>query len=67
MEGLKYHSCPRCKQGDVAIDRDYYGWYEYCVQCGYTKDLDSMSKPFRRQTVTPAKPVKRAKVAAGKK
>ena len=67
MGELKYHSCPRCKKGDVAIERDYYGWYEYCVQCGYTRDLDSMSEPYRRQNVAPAKHLKSAEFAVGKK
>ena len=67
MAVLKNHSCPRCKQGDVAMDRDYYGWYEYCVQCGYTRDLDSLGQPFRQKTVAPGRARKRAKVAVGKK
>jgi ssDNA-binding Zn-finger/Zn-ribbon topoisomerase 1 len=36
---LKLKSCPKCKEGDVTFDRDLYGWYEYCIQCGYTRDL----------------------------
>jgi Zn ribbon nucleic-acid-binding protein len=36
---LKLKSCPRCKKGDIALDRDQYGWYEYCIQCGYMDDL----------------------------
>ena len=36
---LKQKSCPRCKNGNVAIDRDHYGRYEYCIQCGYMRDL----------------------------
>jgi len=35
---MKLKSCPRCKKGDVTLDRDYYGWYEYCIQCGYARD-----------------------------
>lgn len=38
---LKLKSCPRCK-GDVRIDRDEYGWYEECLQCGYVCDLESV-------------------------
>ena len=41
---LKLKSCPRCKKGDVALDRDHYGWYECCIQCGYTHDLENMPK-----------------------
>jgi hypothetical protein len=32
-------SCPKCKTGDIGVDRDQYGWYEYCIQCGYVRDL----------------------------
>ena len=38
---LRLKSCPKCKSGDVTLDRDYYGWYEYCIQCGYMHDLRS--------------------------
>ena len=27
--------CPRCRQGDLLEDRDRYGRYLACVQCGY--------------------------------
>jgi hypothetical protein len=36
---LKLKCCPKCKEGDVTVDRDLYGRYEYCIQCGYTRDL----------------------------
>jgi hypothetical protein len=35
----KLKGCPRCKRGNIALDRDHYGWYEYCIQCGYMRDL----------------------------
>ena len=35
---LKLKSCPKCK-GDIMVDRDSYGWYEQCLQCGYLRDL----------------------------
>ena len=38
---LNLKSCPRCK-GDVRVDRDEYGWYEECIQCGYVRDLKSV-------------------------
>lgn len=41
---LKLKSCPKCKKGDVTFDRDQYGWYEYCIQCGYTRDLENILK-----------------------
>jgi len=36
---MRLKSCPRCKTGDVGVDRDHHGWYEYCIQCGYQRDL----------------------------
>jgi hypothetical protein len=42
---LRRKSCPKCKTGNVSIDRDQYGWYEYCIQCGYVRDLISMVEP----------------------
>jgi hypothetical protein len=39
IEVLRLKSCPRCKTGDVGVDRDQHGWYEYCIQCGYVRDL----------------------------
>ena len=30
--------CPKCN-GMLYLDRDYNGWYEQCLQCGYMKDL----------------------------
>jgi hypothetical protein len=43
MGKLRIGSCPRCKKGEVFIDRDHYGWYECCLQCGYTRDLPDIS------------------------
>ncbi len=40
---IKLKSCPKCKTGDVTIDKDHHGWYEYCIQCGYMSDLVSMA------------------------
>jgi len=39
---LKIKGCPRCEKGNIAFDRDQYGWYEYCIQCGYQRDLESV-------------------------
>ena len=32
-------SCPRC-QGDMHANRDFYGSYKECLQCGYMQDAD---------------------------
>ena len=40
---LKLNGCPRCG-GAVLIDRDQYGWYEQCLNCGYEHDLRQVGK-----------------------
>ena len=34
-------SCPRCN-GDVGVERDHWGFYEQCIQCGYLHDLQNI-------------------------
>ncbi|MCX6013180.1 MAG: hypothetical protein NTV30_07190 [Chloroflexi bacterium] len=36
----KFKACPKCK-GDMFIEKDMFGWYEQCLQCGYLHDLDN--------------------------
>ncbi len=43
MLSLTLKNCPRCR-GDVIIDRDHYGWYEQCLQCGYQRDLRDIDR-----------------------
>ena len=43
---LRLKSCPKCK-GVVLIDRDEYGWYEECIQCGYLHDLQNLDEVQR--------------------
>ena len=38
--------CPRCG-GKLITDRDEYGWFQDCLQCGYHGDL-SASEPLPR-------------------
>ncbi|RLC61512.1 MAG: hypothetical protein DRI01_08395 [Chloroflexi bacterium] len=40
-EGFVQKRCPKCG-GNIYLDRDYHGWYEKCLQCGYTCDLGSI-------------------------
>jgi hypothetical protein len=46
---IKFKNCPRCR-GDIRIDKDYYGGYENCIQCGYVKDLEELSE-FQRKSL----------------
>lgn len=34
----KLKGCPRCK-GDLLVERAGDKWDEYCLQCGYRRDL----------------------------
>ncbi|MFL2644567.1 MAG: hypothetical protein ACJ0KI_02710 [Dehalococcoidia bacterium] len=36
---LHMKSCPKCA-GDVSLNKDYYGYYATCLQCGWSKDID---------------------------
>jgi len=36
-------SCPKCG-GSIYIDNDVYGWFEQCLQCGYTCDLAKVTE-----------------------
>ena len=47
MANWKLKSCPRCG-GDLYIDRDYNGWYEQCLQCGYMGELKDITE-FKKQ------------------
>ena len=35
---LHMKCCPKC-EGDVALNKDYYGFYVTCLQCGWSKDI----------------------------
>jgi DNA-directed RNA polymerase subunit M/transcription elongation factor TFIIS len=37
-----FKSCPRCG-GDVHADKDWYGAYVNCLQCGWSKDASNTS------------------------
>ena len=36
---VSFKACPRCRNGDVIREKDIFGWYEMCLQCGFVKDL----------------------------
>ncbi|PKB63385.1 MAG: hypothetical protein BZY67_00350 [SAR202 cluster bacterium Io17-Chloro-G1] len=40
---LKLKACPRCK-GDLHGNRDMYGSYDECLQCGYMHDIEEPNK-----------------------
>ena len=43
--------CPKCG-GNLFFYQDYYGWYEQCLQCGFTCDLKVVAKDRKEATFT---------------
>lgn len=39
---LKLKGCPKCG-GDIQLDKDHYGWFEQCFQCGFLRDLPDIA------------------------
>lgn len=42
--------CPKCG-GNVYLDEDQYGWFEHCLQCGYTCDLQGVLDLAKREAL----------------
>ena len=55
---LVLKGCPRCR-GDVYYERDYYGMYRQCIQCGFMEDFEDS-----REQATAAVAVKPNRKAA---
>ncbi len=36
---LQLKACPRCSKGDMAVDRDQYGWFRQCILCSFIQDV----------------------------
>jgi hypothetical protein len=43
MTKWKPKGCPLCG-GDVFIDKDFDCWYEQCLQCSHSKELESINE-----------------------
>jgi DNA-directed RNA polymerase subunit M/transcription elongation factor TFIIS len=37
---MRVDSCPKCK-GQLLLEKDNYGLYQQCLQCGYIHDLQT--------------------------
>ena len=46
---MKLHACKKC-QGALILDKDEFGWYEECIQCGYTRDIPLDTSVDKRST-----------------
>jgi predicted nucleic acid-binding Zn-ribbon protein len=53
--------CIHCG-GDIFIERDQYGWYQGCIQCGRRRELDILAK-HKKQS---AKEVRDKALATGR-
>ena len=51
---LQLKACPRCK-GDINVNRDMYGSYRQCLQCGYMKDIESPNRLLESLALNPVK------------
>lgn len=49
---LDLRDCPRC-HGDVRTNRDVYGEYRECLQCGYMVDIEVRQRPELTPPETP--------------
>jgi len=54
---MKGKICPRC-QGRIFLEKDEYGWYLECLQCGYIYDLHNVIKKQRILTGAVIEPEK---------
>lgn len=43
---LRLKACPRCG-GDMHDNRDEYGCYAECLQCGYMRDVEDAKRLSR--------------------
>ncbi|MDD5700723.1 MAG: hypothetical protein PHU23_01630 [Dehalococcoidales bacterium] len=53
---MKLHGCKKCK-GALILDKDEFGWFEECIQCGYTRDVP-LNIPFNTPEAGDSIPVK---------
>ena len=47
---MYFKECPRC-QGDLHSNRDMYGEYKECLQCGYMVDIEKPNSLFSAQVL----------------
>jgi hypothetical protein len=53
LEVVSLRACPRCV-GDLHTNRDMYGTYKECLQCGYMLDINKV--PDKRDFSSEQKP-----------
>ena len=48
---LLLKACPRCRRGDLIVEREEYGLVVDCLQCGYVGDLSTVPSQRRARSV----------------
>ena len=48
-EGFSFKRYPRCG-GNIFMDKDIYGWYEQCLQCGRSSDLPEFGEFLKQKS-----------------
>jgi hypothetical protein len=61
MAKWKLKGCPRCK-GDLLVERVQGRWDEYCLQCGYRRDLKAISPNITATDGVAPAPIEGSKV-----
>lgn len=56
---IKLKACPKC-HGDMTLEKDQYGSYLSCLQCGSIKELTEVSPAEKAKQPVP----EREKIAA---
>jgi uncharacterized protein (DUF983 family) len=46
MTRIVLKQCPRCHNGQLLIERDHFGAYVRCLQCGYYRDAGEPALPY---------------------
>jgi uncharacterized protein YbaR (Trm112 family) len=47
-EMMRLKACPRCR-GDLMIEQEHHNWSEYCLQCGYQRELPTEVEMAKRR------------------
>ena len=48
-EGFSFKRCPKCGS-NIFMDKDIYGWYEQCLQCGRSSDLPEFGEFLKQKS-----------------
>ena len=60
---IKLKACPKC-HGDLYLERDQYGRYLSCLQCGYMMELLEKLPENRLSKQPPRTPAEAERLAA---